>query len=175
MRSLKRMRVFRNRFPIPFVSSERSDSRNIRKTSRFGRWPHSKRTVAANGFTLVEVLLAMAIIGLVLTPIFAIQMGVWRNALRSSQSLARIFAAKKLLVDSGFELSPDQREKRIEKKLDRPATTMIYDLKKIPENSALKKYKNVLLETVTMQWVDRQGKKRQERLVTFLYKPEVKS
>ena len=129
----------------------------------------------SNGFTLVEVLLAMAIIGLVLTPIFAIQLGVWRSTTRSSQLLARIFAGKKLLVDSEFELSPDQREKRVERKLDRPATTMIYELKKIPENSSLKKFKNVLLESVTMQWVDRQGKKRQERLVTFLYKPEVKT
>lgn len=117
----------------------------------------------------------MAIIGLVLTPIFAIQLGVWRSTTRSSQLLARIFAGKKLLVDSEFELSPDQREKRVERKLDRPATTMIYELKKIPENSSLKKFKNVLLESVTMQWVDRQGKKRQERLVTFLYKPEVKT
>lgn len=126
------------------------------------------------GFTLVEVLLAMAIIGLVLTPIFAIQMGVWRSSLRSSQSLTRIFAAKNLLVESMFNASPEQREKKIERKLDRPATTLIYERKKIAENSSLKKFKNVLHESVTMQWTDRQGKKRQERLVTFVYSPEVK-
>lgn len=128
-----------------------------------------------SGFTLIEVLLAMAIIGLVLTPIFSIQLSVLRSNSKASQTLARIFLGKQFLVENEFSLKADEQEKRIEKKIDRPPTTLIYQLGKIPENSALKKFKNVLLETVTMQWVDRQGKKRQEKLVTFVHKPETKS
>ena len=128
-----------------------------------------------SGFTLIEVLLAMAIVGLVLTPIFAIQLNVMRSNSRASQLLARIFAGKQFLVDSEFQLKPDEQEKRIEKKVEKPPTTLIYELKRVPENSALKKFKNILIENVTMQWVDRQGKKRTQRLVTFVFKPEVKS
>ena len=129
---------------------------------------------SSKGFTLIEVLLAMAIIGLVLTPIFAIQLSVLRINSRASGILARIFAGKQFLVESEFQLKPDEQEKRIEKKLEKPPTTLLYELKRIPENSVLKKFKNVFIESVTMQWVDRQGKKRQERLTTFVYKPEVK-
>jgi prepilin-type N-terminal cleavage/methylation domain-containing protein len=203
------MIVFRNR-SNPFISSERSESRNEKKTSRFGLWPHSKRTGTVNpaqptlvrafrlgkllrafscllalkscrltktenGFTLIEVLLAMAIIALVLTPIFSIQLAVMRGNSRASQALSRIFLAKQFLVENEFQLKPAEQEKKIEKKIEKPATTLIYALKRIPENSALKKFKDVLIESVLMQWVDRQGKKRQERLVTFVYQPEVKT
>ena len=116
----------------------------------------------------------MAIIGLVLTPIFAIQLGAFRGSTRSSKMLSRIFAAKKLLVEQEFALAPDAQEASSEKKITKPPTTLKYELKKIPENSALKKFKGVLQQTVTMQWIDDRGKKRQESLVTYLFKPEQK-
>ena len=151
-----------------------------RKSNLLARLPaealaKAGRSGSANGFTLIEVLLAMAIIGLVLTPIFAIQLAVLRSNARASSTLSRIFLGKQFLVENEFQLKPDEQEKRIEKKIDKPATTLTYELKRVPENSALKKFKNILIESVTMQWVDRQGKKRQERLVTFAFKPEVKS
>lgn len=128
-----------------------------------------------SGFTLIEVLLAMAIIGLVLTPIFAIQMAVLRGNSRAKDILERIFLGKQFLIDNSFQLTSSEQEKRVEKKVDKPATTLLYELRKIPENSPLKKFKNVLIESVLMEWVDARGKKRQERLVTFIYKPEIKS
>lgn len=133
------------------------------------------RNNSKSGFTLIEVLLAMAIIALVLTPIFAIQLAVMRGNAKASQALSRIFLAKQFLVENEFQLKPDEQEKRIEKKIERPATTLIYELKRVPENSALKKFKNILIESVLMQWVDRQGKKHQERLVTLVHHPEVKT
>lgn len=134
---------------------------------RVNNFPKSKF-----GFTLIEVLLAMAIIGLILTPIFSIQLGVMRSNSRASEILARIFLGKQFLVDSEFQLKPEDQEKRVEKKIEKPLTTLIYELKRVPDNSALKKFKNILIESVSMQWIDRQGKKRQERLVTFVFKPE---
>lgn len=123
-------------------------------------------------FTLIEVLLALAIIGLVLTPIFLTQSNVLRRSSYASHLLARIFAAKKMLVENEFALAPDAQEFSQEKKIIKPATTFTYSLKKIPETSALKKFKNVLLESVTIQWTDQQGKKKQEQLVTLVHKPE---
>lgn len=123
------------------------------------------------GFTLIEVLLALAIIALVLTPVFLTQINVYKGSTKAARMLARIFAAKTMLITSEFDLAPDARELRVEKKIDNPRTTLIYELKKVSEASALKKFKNLLNESVTMQWVDANGKKRQEKLVTFLYKP----
>jgi prepilin-type N-terminal cleavage/methylation domain-containing protein len=166
------MRVFRNNAnPLVVSLSNHSSARFLRQAQdeRFTTFLNARP-----GFTLIEVLLAMAIIGLILTPIFAIQLGVMRSNARASETLQRIFFGKQFLVDNEFQLKPEEQEKRIEKKLEKPPTTLIYELKKIPENSALKKFKDVLIESVIMQWIDRQGKKRQERLVTFVYKPEVK-
>lgn len=115
----------------------------------------------------------MAIIGLVLTPIFGIQLAVLRGNARASQLLARILLAKQMLVDAEFQLSPTDSDKRIEKKIANPPTTLMYELKRAPETSALKKFNNLFFETVTIQWQER-GKKRQDRLLTFAFRPEVK-
>lgn len=132
---------------------------------------HSGRTGSRAGFTLIEVLLAMAIIGLVLTPIFMGQSAILRATALASRRLARVFAAKKILIENEIALEPDVREFTSEKKINNPPTTFTYELKKISDDSSLKKFKNVLIQTVS--WPDeRSKKKRQDRLVTFLYKPE---
>lgn len=132
---------------------------------------HSGRAAVGAGFTLIEVLLAMAIIGLVLTPIFMGQSAILRATALASRRLARVFAAKKILIDSELALEPDIREYSSTKKIDHPPTTFTYELKKISDESSLKKFKNVLIQTVS--WPDeRSKKKRQDRLVTFLYRPE---
>ena len=124
------------------------------------------------GFTLIEVLLALAIIGLVLTPIFLTQSNVLRRSSYASRMLARILAAKKMLIESEFALAGDAQEFSQQKKIMIPPTLLTYRLRKIPETSALKKFKNVLWESVSFEWTDERGKKKQDQLVTFLYKPE---
>jgi prepilin-type N-terminal cleavage/methylation domain-containing protein len=161
------MIVSKNKCPQdPFVVSLSNHAPSIRSLHS-----HSGRTAACAGFTLIEVLLAMAIIGLVLTPIFMGQSAVLRAASLASRRLARVFAAKKILIENEIALDSDAREFSSEKKIDNPRTTFNYELKKISDESSLKKFKNVLIESVS--WIDeRSKKKRQERLITFLYRPE---
>lgn len=125
-----------------------------------------------NGFTLTEVLLAVAIIGLTLTPIYLSQSTAMRQSALYSRLLARVFAAKKILLESEFSLPEPLQPTRISKKIDDPPTTFAYELKKIPEQSSLKKFKNVWVESVS--WPDERNPKRQQRIVTFIYKPEQK-
>ena len=122
------------------------------------------------GFTLVEVLITTVIIGLLLIPIFANQTTIVRAVSRSSHALSRIFQAKKILIDQEFSLGPEVRDLKQEKKAGIPPITFTYELKKIPNNSSLNKFNNVLMETVS--WPHDQDKNKKERLVTFLYKPE---
>lgn len=132
----------------------------------------NKNNPNKNGFTLPEVLLSLAIIALILTPIFINQAVISRNVGRASRMLARIFVAKKILLESELALAPEIQELKSEKKVDIPRTTFLYELKKISDTSALKNFKNVLIESIS--WSDTPVKGKQDRLVTLLYKPEQK-
>lgn len=123
------------------------------------------------GFTLIEVLLALAIIGMVLTPIFMIQQMVLRRSSSSAQLFSRLIQAKDFLIDQQFENMQETKEVTAEKKITNPITALTFNSRKVPENSALKKFKHIMIDSVTMQWTE-QNKKRQEKLVTFSFKPE---
>lgn len=123
------------------------------------------------GFTLIEVLLALAIIGMVLTPIFLIQQMVLRRSSAGANLFSRIIQAKDFLIDQQFENMQETQASTAERKITNPPTTLTFSSKKIPENSALKKFKHIMVDSVTMQWTE-QNKKRQETLVTFSFKPE---
>lgn len=160
---------FKNK-PTPFVLSLSKHYPSIRSLCS-----HSGRTGLGQkhlGFTLIEVLLALAIIGIVLTPIFVIQSIVLRRTSSGAQLFSRIVQAKDLLVDQQFENIQEVQPANAERKITNPATTLIFSSKKVPENSALKKFKHITIDTVTMQWTGVGNKKRQEKLVTFTYRPE---
>lgn len=125
-----------------------------------------------DGFTLTEVLLAVAVVGLTLTPIYLSQSTAMRQSAVYSRLLARVFAAKKVLLESEFALPEPLQPTQVAKKIDNPPTTFTYQLKKLPEQSSLKKFKNIWVESVS--WPDERNAKRQNRLVTFIFKPEQK-
>ena len=100
----------------------------------------------------------------------------------SKKRLKSMEKALATLKKESIQLGIENRQyRKKEKQLNRsiitkpPKTTLKYELKKIPEASALKKFKNVLMESVDIQWVDANRKKRNEKLVTFVYKPEKQS
>jgi type II secretion system protein I len=126
-----------------------------------------------SGFTLIEVLLAMAIIGLVLTPVFTGQSAISASVARARRAFGAILAAKNFLIDTEFNLAPDARTFATSKKSDE-GTILKYELKPLPDSSSLKKFKNVLIQSVTIQSPKARSKK-QERVVTFIYKPEKSS
>lgn len=151
------------------VSKDGSTGFRPRSPSYAGQAP---RTDVHHGFTLPEVLLSVAIIGLTLTPIYIGQSMAMRQSALYSRLLARTLAAKKILLEHEFALSDPLQPTQTTKKIDNPVTTFSYELKKIPEQSSLKKFKNVWIESVS--WPDERNPKRQNRIVTFLYKPEQK-
>ncbi len=61
-----------------------------------------------DGFTLIEVLLALAIIGLVLGPIFASQTLISQSSRRVTNLFSQLFSAKKMLLETGTTLDPAQ-------------------------------------------------------------------
>jgi prepilin-type N-terminal cleavage/methylation domain-containing protein len=141
----------------------------------FDTMPSASLTMSRpkKGFTLIEVLLALAIIGMVLTPILMIQSMIVRNTSKYSRLITRILQGKKFLIDSEIALTADLDQSTAEKKVFNPETSMKYEMNKIPDGSALKKFKRIYKEAVTLQWRDQQGR-HQEQIVTFIFRPESK-
>lgn len=127
-----------------------------------------------SGFTLIEVLLTLSIVGLVLTPILMLQSMLVRNTNKRTQMIDRMYAAKKFLIDSEVALAPDANESSADKKIANPPTTLRFELKNVSSNSSLKKFKSIKQASVTSTWTE-PGAKRQERIVTFLFRPEGKT
>lgn len=127
------------------------------------------------GFTLVEVILSLAITGLVLTPIFIIHGGVLERVGRTSQAFDVIMYCKELFYEARKKQEPDAQEFTLEKGMVDFNGTRTYRLEKsINQKSSLASITGLHKESVTMTWTDL-GEKKREELVTFVYKaPEQK-
>ena len=120
---------------------------------------------------LMEVLLTVAIIGLMLAPVFALQSVALRGLYRYSARLRALFPAKAFLVTALADVSDKKEDTFTEKKeITNPTATLTYNSKRVGEQSALKKQKGMVRNEVSVK-VPRQKK---ETLVGFVYKPERK-
>jgi prepilin-type N-terminal cleavage/methylation domain-containing protein len=133
---------------------------------------HSKNH---NGFTLIEVILSLAITGLVLTPVFVIYTTLSQRVTSASRKLDVVIEAKALLIEAHQKQEPDAQEFKLEKPIAEFDATVKYQLDKaVDQKSVLASLPGLHREIVIVEWTDL-GEKQQERLVTFVYKkPEQK-
>lgn len=138
------------------------------------------RNNKSNGFSLIEVVFAITIAGLLLTSLFTLQNNMFTNVIKDHFKIARIYFIKNFLFDSDniekFKKGVNSKTKLepIAKKLNEPQMTLKFDLKKINEKSALKKFKNVYIATSTGNWQSIQGQ-QEEKFINLVYiKPEEK-
>jgi prepilin-type N-terminal cleavage/methylation domain-containing protein len=127
------------------------------------------------GFTIVEVIIAMAITALVLTPIFVMHGMILTRVTRGSTAFDVIMQCKALLLEARQKQEPDAQEFSLEKPVVELDATRRYELDKaVDQKSSLAAMTGLHRESVVMHWT-RDGQKMQERLVTFVYKkPEQK-
>ena len=128
-----------------------------------------------NGFTIVEVIMAMAITALVLTPIFIMHGMILQRVKRVSTAFQSILYGKSLLYQARQKQDPDAQEFALEKHEDELDASCVYSLEKgIDQKSSLASIPGLHKEVVTVTWKEDEQKK-QELLVTFVYKkPEQK-
>jgi Tfp pilus assembly protein PilV len=115
---------------------------------------------------LLETILAAAIIGIVLTPLLAVQAGIVRNVLSRSTRLKKVLLAKQFLTEQQRMRHDDIQQTSQEQK------DMRYEV--IPVAEAAPTFKgiaNMFREQVTTTWRE-QNRPQKERLVYFAYKPE---
>ncbi|MDR3646953.1 MAG: prepilin-type N-terminal cleavage/methylation domain-containing protein [Candidatus Babeliales bacterium] len=134
---------------------------------------HSKNL--NKGFTFTEVVIAIAVTGLILTSLFTLQTTMFNNIVNGHFKTARIFFMKNFLLDEANLKNVQQNKKPIEKKLEEPTMKLRYELKKPNEQSSLaKNFKNVSLVKVTGTWQGLRAE-QEEMFVGLVYiKPEKK-
>ncbi|MFZ5953867.1 MAG: type II secretion system protein [Candidatus Dependentiae bacterium] len=118
-----------------------------------------------HGFTLLEVLVSVMIVAMIMGPVFLWQTGVFSRTYQASGELNRLFIARNFFINSHLQFL-DQQAAQKEEASKNPAMMMKYELKKVPANSAVAKFKDIALETINISW--KEGKnKYTRRLVSF--------
>jgi len=127
------------------------------------------------GFTLIEVMMAMMIASLTLAPIFLMFTAIIRQVNKSSRAYDYSLVGKNFLYEARQKQEPEAQDFSLEKKETEFDTTLAYSLNKgVGEQSALKALQGLHRETVTISWQEN-GQKKQDKLVAFVYKkPEQK-
>lgn len=122
-----------------------------------------------NGFTITEALISLAIVGMVLTPIFILYGNATRLVKKSGRLYDRTLSVYNFLLESSLALKPQEKSISVKE----PVMNLSYAASKLAENSAFKKIPNVQLNKVTGQWQEGR-KKRDMQLVFYSYKKEEK-
>lgn len=130
-----------------------------------------------NGFTFIEVVVALFMVSGLLNSMLLLQNNIFRSLGSFSSSLQRIYYLKNRLFDAELERAqakelpplgkPDKRE------IESPPTNITYELKKPSSKSGLRDLAGIVIELATANWKEF-GVSRQVNLVSFLYYPPKK-
>src|SRR5439155_24077331 len=110
---------------------------------------HSKNT---DGFTMMESIFAVAIMAMVLTPIFILQGNTLRNVANMAKRIQRLFFMTDFVQQARQAQAPTLRQFTLEKKENNPPTVLKYELGSAEKNPAFKDIPCVLQEKVTITW-----------------------
>jgi len=147
----------------------------LRQAQDERRKAFSKTNNHNGGFTLVEVIISLAITALVLTPIFIMHGMIFQRVNRGANAFDTILYCKELLIEARQKQDPDAQEFTLDKQIPYLHASCTYSLdKSIDQKSSLASLPGLHKETITINWTE-QEEKKQERLITFIYKkPEQK-
>jgi len=107
-----------------------------------------------SGFTLIEVLLATALVGIALGPIYFLQNTMFNRVMRKAEEIERMFIAYDFFLgqpkkDPSAKIEP----KKVSKTVDHPKTQLTYEIKDVPKDSALyKDFEHLYIEKVSWAW-----------------------
>ncbi|HSW74031.1 MAG TPA: type II secretion system protein [Candidatus Limnocylindria bacterium] len=122
------------------------------------------------GFTLIEALMAMAIIAIIVTPLFVLYSTLFQTVSKAELRMDRVQQAQNFLIESERSLVA-KTPLPPEKKVSYPPMSMTFAHGAVPADSPLSSYKTLSLAKVTTTW--QEGKaKRSDVFVYYVYKPE---
>ena len=124
-----------------------------------------------DGFSIIEIVVTIAIIGTTLMALFGSQSASIRSVTRGHQAVIRLYTIKNQIIKQGMQPSSDEPAKTIEGQITKPKTTLKYKVKNIPFESALAPLKNLYLVQVSGSWRTL-GKEFKELFVNLLFVPK---
>lgn len=130
----------------------------------------NKKYSSQAGFTLIEAVMAVAIIGMVLTPMFLLETNVFNAVVRKAEQFHRLLFAEHFMYTAQQQEPLEVTNYLLEKKEDKPLSMVRYTLKPIPNGSSLAKIKSLLCRQEVIATGIRPGSP-QATLVGFVYKP----
>ena len=122
-----------------------------------------------NGFTFIEVALAITIIGFGLTNLLSLQGTIIKRSSSYFQKINNILVSSSLLVENNFKKTIKEKI-TTEKFIKDPQITLKQYEKEINEKSDLKNFqKDINIVEVEAEWKDNFTIKK-EKIITFAYK-----
>jgi prepilin-type N-terminal cleavage/methylation domain-containing protein len=135
---------------------------------------HFKSRNDCQGFTFVEVALAVLMLGIMLTAALGLQQSSFASIIRYSERFQHILLLKNILFDAAFARAQQQGYDHLEKKASEDnKTSFRYGIKKVAQNSSLHSFENILCQTAEATWAG-PLRTNKETLISFVYKPEKK-
>jgi hypothetical protein len=124
-----------------------------------------------SGFLIPEVLVTIAIVGLVMTPIFILQSNALRGLYKISAQTQMLFPLQSELQEQA-EKSFDRQEEEVteQKTVANPAGRMSYKMRVIAPSSELKDISDLYYHEAQMVLPNNE----RESMVLFVYRPEQK-
>ena len=125
------------------------------------------------GLSLIEAVLALGILGIMMTSVVVMQQSSFGSLLVASQMLTRTFLNKEMLADASY-FAAQHKEMPQKKNYEIPPPTVVYFTQKEPgQSSSLPKNGMLQRQEVIAEW-DNEGKKRSTSLLRLMYKPKKK-
>lgn len=135
---------------------------------------HLQNHNVGQGLTLIEVMLALFIVGALLTTLFMTENVVFTRIVNYSSRIDHIFLLKQRLFQAAFDRAQGGDEKtKHQEATNKPENALVYEEKKPSQNSALKDFESIVIEYVSSSWTDIMGKQK-EVIINLIYKPEKK-
>lgn len=124
------------------------------------------------GFSFIEVIISLAMMGILLVSLFALQQASMQASFTSTNILRRILLLKNTLYDPAFVRENHDQELKKEQKIKEPATT----IKLVMNKPTIESLKNLELERIRAQasWDDIMGKQDESLLFIKFVRPEPK-
>ncbi len=104
-----------------------------------------------DGFSIIEVIIAIAIIGTTLLALYASQSASARSVLRGHQTIQRLYLIKNQIYAQQTKFS-EEVERTVEEKIAKPQTDLMYRVQKIHSESHLAQLQNLYSVQASGTW-----------------------
>ncbi len=122
------------------------------------------------GFSIIEAMMAITIIGMVLAPVFVLETNVFEAVARLAQSFHRIILSKQFMFTAFKEQPVGSKEFKFERTQENPIATMQYTFAPVNKKSSLAQLNEMYRKQAITSGADKTSP--EGMAVQFVYQPE---